>query len=122
MNNKQEPMNNIEPHVTSFAVETTFTSAATKWGMGGGTVTAAYGWLTTNGAAVMIGILVTVAGFVVNYIFQRRRDKREAEYAAFQRTLEMAEEKRRNELHQAQLALLRQKHADHCETPEEIDG
>lgn len=99
-------MNNIE-HVQALAVETSFTTAATKWGMGGGTLTTAFGWLASNGAAVFIGIVVTVLGFVVNYVFQRRRDKREAELAEFQRNIELAEERRRQEMHEAQLAALR---------------
>lgn len=106
MTRKHEPMSNIE-HAQALAVETAFTSTATKWGMGGGTVASIFGWLSSNGAAVVIGILVTVLGFVVNYVFQRRRDKREAELAAFQRELEMAQERRRQEMHEAQLAALR---------------
>lgn len=80
-----------------------------KWGMSGGTVAAALGWLTSNGAAVLIGICVTVLGFVINYIFQRRRDRREAEQAKFSRELELAEEKRRQELHEVQLLVIRTK-------------
>lgn len=106
MTRNHEPMNNIE-HVQALAVETSFTTAATKWGMGGGTLTTAFGWLASNGAAVFIGIVVTVLGFVVNYVFQRRRDKREAELAEFQRNIELAEERRRQEMHEAQLAALR---------------
>lgn len=81
----------------------TVTSIATRWGMGGGTATSIFGWLTSNGAAVLIGILVTIAGFILNYWFQRRRDKREYEHIQFQQELALAEERRKQEIHQAQL-------------------
>jgi hypothetical protein len=39
--------------------------------------TASFGALTINEWAVLIGLVFTVATFGVNYLFQRRRDKRE---------------------------------------------
>lgn len=99
----------IKDTVQEIAVDGTVASVATKWGMGGGTLAAAFGWLTSNGAAVLIGIFVTVLGFIINYIFQRRRDRREAEQAKLSRKLELAEEKRRQELHEVQLLAIRTK-------------
>lgn len=97
----------IKNTVHEIAVDGTVASVATKWGMGGGTLAAAFGWLTSNGAAVLIGIFVTVLGFIINYIFQRRRDRREAEQAEFFRELKLAEEKRQQELHEVQLLVIR---------------
>lgn len=100
-----KPMSNMEA-VNAAAVEGVITATATRVGMGGGSLYSVYGWLTSNGAAVLIGILVTILGFIVNYIYQRRREKREIEQAKFLRELQVAEERRREELHQAQLAAL----------------
>lgn len=87
--------------------ETATASIATKWGMGGGTATSIFGWLTSNGAAVLIGIVVTVAGFILNYWFQRRRDTREIANIQFQHKLALAEEQRKQEIHLAQLEAIR---------------
>lgn len=103
MNRETKKMLPVRDTIQKLATDTAVTSVATKWGMGGGTVAAAYGWLTSNGGAVVIGILVTVLGFVINYIFQRRRDRREEEQREFDRKLALAEEERRQELHEAQL-------------------
>lgn len=104
MNRNNKPMANLDT-----AVEATVSSVAMKYGMGGGTVATAIGWLSSSGAAVLIGIAVTVLGFLVNYIFQRRRDKREAKRAELQYELELSEERRRQEMHVAQLEALRSK-------------
>lgn len=104
MNRNSKPMANLD-----VAVEATVSSVAMKYGMGGGTVAAAIGWLSSSGAAVLIGIAVTVLGFIVNYVFQRRRDRREAIHADLQHQLELAEERRRQEMHEAQLRILNAK-------------
>ena len=91
----------VKDTVQELATDTLVTSVATKWGMGGGTVATALGWLSSNGAAVLIGILITVAGFITNYIFQRRRERREIEQTEFEQRLALTEEKRRQELHEA---------------------
>lgn len=80
-------------------IEGLVSSVATKGGMSGGSLYAIYGWLTSSGAAVLIGILVTIAGFVVNWIYQRKRDSREERE-------QMLREKREQELHEARLAQL----------------
>lgn len=99
-------MTPVRDTVQDLAADTVVTSVATKWGMGGGTIAVTFGWLTSNGLAVAIGILVTVLGFVINYIFQRRRDSREVEQRALDRQLALSEEKRRQELHEAQLRVI----------------
>ena len=109
MNRETKEMPPVKDAVQDLATDTVVTSVATKWGMGGGTIAATFGWLTSNGVAVAIGILVTVLGFVVNYIFQRRRDRREVEQKAFDRQLALAEEKRRQELHEAQLRAIHER-------------
>lgn len=81
-------------------------STASKWTAGGAFATT-YGWLTSSGAAVLIGILVTILGFVINYLYQRKRDAREIAAIKFRQELEMKEEKRREEFHLAQLAALK---------------
>lgn len=81
-------------------------STASKWGTTGVFATT-YGWLTSSGAAVLIGILVTILGFVINYLYQRKRDAREAAAILFRQELEMKEEVRRQEFHLAQLAALK---------------
>jgi len=63
---------------TTNSVEATVSSVASR-GMGGGAATSMLGWLTSNEAIALIGISITILGFVVNLIFQIRRDLREQE-------------------------------------------
>ena len=84
-----------------------FSWIATKIGMAGGTLASIFGWFTSNGAAVFVGILMTVLGFVMNAWFQRRRDAREEAEAALRREHEIKREQRLEEMHQAQLEALR---------------
>lgn len=51
-------------------------SVSSKIGMGGGTATSIFGWMTTNEAAVLIGLCITVIGFLLNLFFQYKREKR----------------------------------------------
>lgn len=88
------------------APEAAVSSVATKWGMGGGTISSVYGWLASNEAVILVGLFVTVAGFVVNLIYQHKRHRRETDEALFRRNLEEAEEKRRVELHRAKMHAL----------------
>lgn len=96
------------------AAEAAVTSVATKWGMGGGTLAAVYGWVTHTGSAVFIGIVVTILGFAINWVYQQKRTKRERweaeerlkqnkEMIEFQKGIALAEEARKIEMHQAQL-------------------
>jgi len=63
---------------TNNTVEATVTSVASR-GMGGGAATSMVGWLASNEAIALIGVIITVLGFVVNLIFQIRRDRRDQE-------------------------------------------
>lgn len=93
---------------TEVMTDAVVSSIATKYGMGGGLAASVFGWLTSNGAAIFIGIVVTIGGFVVNFWFQRRKEKRDIEALAFNQAIVLAEEKRKEELHQLQLAKLRE--------------
>jgi hypothetical protein len=57
-----------------------------------GTAVTAAGWLTLNNIALIGGLLIAVAGFVVNWIYRHREDERlaarhraEAEWDALRR-------------------------------------
>ena len=100
------------------STDATFSWIATKIGMAGGTLASVFGWFTSNGAAVFVGILITILGFVMNAWFQRRRDARELLYhqrkdareeaeTALHREHEIKREQRLEEMHQAQLEALR---------------
>ena len=47
-----------------------------KWGMGGGSVTSIFGFLSNSDLLMIIGVLTTALGFVVNLYYQYRRDAR----------------------------------------------
>lgn len=64
---------------TQDLTEIALISSSAKWGMGGGTVTSIFGCLSQNELLVFLGILTTIGGFVVNLVFQWRRDKRAKE-------------------------------------------
>jgi hypothetical protein len=70
-----ELTNKLSEHGSS-AIETTIVSGATKV-MAGGSLTATTGWVISNQNIALIGVLIAFAGFVVNLIFQVRRDRRE---------------------------------------------
>ena len=91
------------------AFDATVASLATKWGMVGGAVTSAFGMLTSNGSVALIGIVLAILGFIINYTFQKRRECRELEEAELRRVLALAEESRRAEMHAAQLVALKDK-------------
>lgn len=59
-------------------VESTVSSLASK-GMSGGAATSMLGWMTSNEGIALIGITITLLGFIVNFVFQIRRDRREKE-------------------------------------------
>ena len=58
-----------------------------------GWVGSAYGVLSDSGLAILVGTVVTLAGFSINWYFQRRRNEREK--ASFE-----LKEKREQELHE----------------------
>lgn len=90
----------IRETVQEVAGDAAMSSAATKWGLVGGSTTSIIGWLSSNQAAVLIGISVTVIGFVVNMYYQRRRDKRESYYLK-------QEELRKQEIHELEVKRLK---------------
>lgn len=50
-----------------------------RWGMIGGTVTSFSGWVISAQGVAAVGLVVTIGGFIVNYAFQVRKEKREKE-------------------------------------------
>ena len=96
------------------ATEQTISSWASKYGMGGGMVTSILGYLSSSGAAVLIGVMATILGCSLSAYYQRKRDKREQHEAelrereiALRERLQLADEKRHQELHEAKLEALR---------------
>lgn len=54
-------------------------SAAARYlSMGGGFVTSAVGWIKTAEGIATLGLFISLAGFIMNWVFQIRRDKRDA--------------------------------------------
>lgn len=66
----------------SASIEATISSLASK-GMGGGTVASLFGWVTSNNMLTLFGVVTTLLGFVVNFIFKYREDRRRQELHAF---------------------------------------
>jgi mannose/fructose/N-acetylgalactosamine-specific phosphotransferase system component IIC len=58
------------------AMDTAITSVATK-AMGGGTATSVIGWMSSSEGVATLGFVLTLVGFIINLVFQLRRDKRE---------------------------------------------
>ncbi len=54
-------------------------NASVKWGMGGGSLTSIFGYLSSSDLLMFFGVVTTVMGFIVNLIYQYRRDKRATE-------------------------------------------
>lgn len=88
------------------SVDSTMISLGTK-SMGGGTISLVLGYLSSSGFAVLLGIVLTILGFVSNQYFQRRQNLRNREKWELERAQLEAEEKRRIELHELQLARLK---------------
>lgn len=110
---KPKPMSKLETSMQQGpVVETAVVSVATKLGMGGGSATSAFGWLTSNNTVVVVGLLVTVLGFMVSLFFQRRRDKRETRESEQKIAIARAEEKRKQELHLIQMKALKRRSTD----------
>lgn len=97
--------------VSAKALENTMIPISSK-SMGGGTLTAVIGYLSSSGAAVLIGIIVTVLGFAFNLYFQRKRHHRELEEWRTKKKYLQEEDRRKEELHQATLARIS---GDMCE-------
>lgn len=79
---------NLKEHVAQQTVDATIASAASKTTYGGASLTLG-GWLLSSEAAVLFGIVLGLAGFVVNLYFRSRADAREeAEHRARMRALQ----------------------------------
>jgi hypothetical protein len=79
---------NLKEHVAQQTVDATVASAASKTTYTGASVTLG-GWLVSSEAAVLAGIVLGLAGFVVNLYFRSRADAREeAEHRARMRALQ----------------------------------
>ena len=112
MSNRKTIMN-FRTQVTEVLSDPSFGGILTKWGMGGGTVTSAVGWLSSSGAAVLIGVVITVAGFIVNYLYQGRdyrlkksKELREQKLSELQEKKLIDENRRAEEIHQLTLKRL----------------
>ena len=90
----------------SDTLDTVMISAGTK-SMGGGTVASIIGFMSSNGFAVLIGVLVTILGFICSVYFQRRQHLRNREKWDLEKQQMLTEERRREEIHQATLRKLR---------------
>lgn len=74
----------------SAAVEIVGASVAGKTAYAGvGTTVAS--WLVSSEAGIVIGLLVAVLGFIVNFVFQKRRDRREQHFRERQDAREQRE-------------------------------
>ena len=62
-------------------------NSSVKWGMGGGAATSIFGSLSNNDALVIIGTLTTALGFIVNLVYQYKRNKRAEEVNQLQKQL-----------------------------------
>lgn len=87
-------------------------SMTTKYGMGGGVLTSLIGWLSSNEAVVIIGIIVTLLGFIINLIFQIKREKRQIKAALLEEELMKKEDQRKQALFEEQMKQLKGKQND----------
>lgn len=95
----------MDDSLNDFAVS----SMTTKYGMGGGVVTSVIGWLSSNEAVILIGVLVTILGFIINLVFQVRRDKRQIRAALLEEEYMKREDLRKQLLFEEQLRSLKEK-------------
>lgn len=84
-------------------------SMTTKYGMGGGVLTSLIGWLSSNEAVVIIGIVVTLLGFIINLIFQLKREKRQIKASLLEEELMKKEDQRKQALFEEQMRQLKGK-------------
>lgn len=102
--------------VSSSAVDSTMISLSTK-SMGGGTISLLFGYLSSSGFAVLLGIILTVLGFGFNLYFQRRQNLRNKEKWELERRQLEYEEERRREIHTLRINRLRsgmEKYEEEC--------
>lgn len=73
----------------------------------GGNLATVWGVLSDTGVAVFVGIVITIAGFILQWLMSRRRMQFDREQQEFSNRLRLAEEKRAEELHLAKLEAIR---------------
>lgn len=103
-------MNTVE--TVGKSVDSTMIALGTK-SMGGGTISLILGYLSSSGFAVLLGIILTLLGFISTQYFQRRQNLRNKEKWELERAQLKAEEERRKELHELQLARIRAEMRSH---------
>lgn len=96
----------IADNIKTGTVETALASAGTK-SMWGGSVTSVIGYLSTSSAAVLVGVIITVLGFIFSMYFQRKAHIRQTEEWEIRKLIAEKEEARKEELHELQLKQLR---------------
>ena len=92
--------------ITDTTMDTIMVSAGTK-SMGGGTVASIIGYMSSNGFAVLVGVLVTILGFICSVYFQRRQYIKNTEKWEIEKKQMLADEKRKEELHSLAIRKLR---------------
>ena len=97
---------NISDNIKVGTVETALASAGTK-SMWGGSVTSVIGYLSTSSAAVFIGVIITVLGFLFSMYFQRKAHIRQTEEWEIRKLIAEREEARKEEIHELRLKQLR---------------
>ena len=64
-------------------------NSSVKWGMGGGAATSIVGGLSSNDLLVIVGVITTGLGFIVNLFYQHKREVRaKAEHELQKKLLE----------------------------------
>lgn len=60
-------------------IDANLANASVKWGMGGGSLTSVFGYLSSSDILMIAGVVTTALGFLVNLYFQYKRDVRSKE-------------------------------------------
>lgn len=96
------------PHrITRMRIDDAITTANNT--TGAGAVAGVAGWATSTNWIGLLGVLVAVASALVSWYYQRKRFRLEAESKRAQQEHRLAESRRREEMHQAQLAAIRER-------------
>lgn len=69
-------MNDVQQQAVETTVDATLATIGGKvWWAGAGT--AVFGWLTSSGFGVLVGAFGVICGLVMQWYYNRRRDRRE---------------------------------------------
>lgn len=60
-------------------IDASLANTSVKWGMGGGSLTSIFGYLSSSDLLMIVGVITTALGFMVNLYFQYKRDARARE-------------------------------------------